>query len=244
MLSSLIFLHRSRVSLLSCKPYFIGTRSQPLIRIILAKQYPVFCTRGKHSIGLIDAFGNQVINQYSYISFVAPQYKRLLTKNRKRSIYTRHQTLRSRFLIAGRTVDLPCQKQTLDYSRLKRRFQKSRIKEIIFYRVCRPEDSHVFKSSNSPQCSHLHLEGKRRRESLKIILVTSGTLRLKEKLMGIVVRKHPELILYAGTIARTATVNDTGKKRRLRKALAKSFVDFLVGMQDKAVHLRGTGLDA
>ena len=62
--------------------------------------------------------------------------------------------------------------------------------------------------------------------------------------MGIVIRKHPELILYARTIARTATVNNTGKKRRLRKALAKSFVDFLVGMQDKAVHLRGTGLDA
>ena len=243
MLRSLIFLHRSRVSLLSCKPYFIGTRSQPLICIILTQQYPVFSTRGKHTIGLIDAFGNQVINQYSYISFVAPQYKRLLIKNRKRSIYTSHKTLRSRFLIAGRTVDLPGQKQTLDDSRLKRRFQKSRIKEIIFYRIRRPEDTHVFKSSNRLQRTHLHLEGKRRRESLKIILVTSGTLRLKEKLMGIVVRKHPELILYARTIAWSAAVNNTGKKRRLRKTLAKSFVDFLVGMQDEAVHLCRTGLD-
>ena len=55
--------------------------------------------------------------------------------------------------------------------------------------------------------------------------------------MGIVLRKNSELVFYAGTISRTTTVDYSGKKRRPVKAGTKNFMNFLISVENVAMHL-------
>ena len=58
-----------------------------------------------------------------------------------------------------------------------------------------------------------------------------------------VVRKDPEFVFDAGTIARTPSGNHPGEKGRIAKSRPKNLVYPFVGMQDKAVHLLSAALD-
>src|SRR5262245_43639235 len=48
-----------------------GGQSQ--VRIVLPQQQPIFSAGGKHPIRFDSALGDQVIDQHTYISLIAPQ---------------------------------------------------------------------------------------------------------------------------------------------------------------------------
>ena len=56
--------------------------------------------------------------------------------------------------------------------------------------------------------------------------------------MGILVRKGAELVLDGRAVARAATVDQTREKGRPVEAGSEDFVDFLVRVENVAVHLR------
>ena len=148
-----------------------------------------------------------------------------------------HNALCGRFFIAGRPVHLPGQIEIFHAAGLEGRVQQGRVKEIIFHGVGRAENTDLLQPLDGVQRIHLDLEGKRRGEPLQIILVGPPPLRLKEKLVRIVLRKYPQFVLYAGTVARAAAMDQTGKQRRIFKAGAEDLMDTVVRVQDIARHL-------
>ena len=61
--------------------------------------------------------------------------------------------------------------------------------------------------------------------------------------MGVVLGKHPELVLYARAVARALTVDDAGEKRRVPESGSEYLVHLLVGMENIAFHLIAIFLD-
>ena len=89
----------------------------------------------------------------------------------------------------------------------------------------------------------LGLKRKRRGESLKIIFIRSPTLRLEEKLVGILVRKNPQFVLDARTVSRTPAVDHSGKQRGILETRTEDVMDLTVGVKDETRHLGCPVLD-
>ena len=183
----------------------VRDRSKPEIGIILSQERTVLCPRCKHSIRFIDTLCDEIVNKNSDVRLVSLQDERILSGNLKMGIHTCNQTLGCRLLISGRSVDLTCKIKVLDVLQFKRRLELSRIEIVIFDSICRTENLCIFKTLDIMQSFHLDVQWKGRREALKIILIRSPTLRLKEELVLSLVRKSSELILDARTIARSDT---------------------------------------
>ena len=83
------------------------------ISIVLAQQNAIFGTGSKHAVGLVYALVDQVINQYTNVSLVAPKDKRILPFQLSMGINAGHQTLCSRLLISRGSIHLTSQEKPL-----------------------------------------------------------------------------------------------------------------------------------
>ena len=118
-----------------------------------------------------------------------------------------------------------------------------RIEIIVFYRISRLENDSIFEAGDSMKCLQLDIQGKGRREPLKIILRTGPALRFQEKLVGILIGKGTQLVFDGRTIPRPTTMDHPGKQGRTIEAGTKDVMDLFVRMKDKALHLGRPGLD-
>ena len=90
----------------------LADRRQPPVGVVLAQQQPILGARGEHPVRLAaDSARHQVVDHHADIGLVAPQNQRRFAANLKRRVDSRHQTLRARFLVAGRAVDLAGEEQ-------------------------------------------------------------------------------------------------------------------------------------
>ena len=93
--------------------------SQPFIGIVLTEKNPVFSPGCKHSVRLVNTFGNKIIYQNTNIRFIPAQDERILFGKFEMCVYTRNNSLCSSFLIAGSSVHLTCKIKILNKFRLK-----------------------------------------------------------------------------------------------------------------------------
>ena len=213
-------------------------RREPDVGIVLPEQDAVFRPRGEHPVGFIDPFRNEVVDQDTDVRLVPAQDKGLLSAQLPVGVDTRHNPLRRGFLITRGSIDLARQEEVFDAARLQRRTQQGGIEIVVFDGVGRAEDLDVLQPLDGMEGLQLHVQRQRGGESLQVVFVGPPAFRLQEKLMGVVVRKHPELVFDARTITRAAPVNHAGEQRRLVKAGPQDFVDAFVGVQDETIHLR------
>ncbi len=104
-------------------------RCETHVGIVLTQKYAVFSARGKHAVRLIDALGDEIIDQHSYISFIAREGKRLGSFDLESGIDSRYQPLSGGFLITGGTVDLTGEIEAADELRLKCVIELRRVKK-------------------------------------------------------------------------------------------------------------------
>ena len=141
------------------------------------------------------------------------------------------------FFVPCRAIDLTGKIQIRDVLQLKRNLQLRRVEVIIFNGISRLEYLCVFQTFDGMKRIQLGLERQGRGESLKIVFGSVPALRLEEQLVGILVFKNPELVLYARTISRTLAGDLSGKKRGLIETGTEDIVNLLVGVKDIARHL-------
>ena len=202
--------------------YFMTDRRESQVGVVLAQQDAVLCARGKHAVGFVDAFGYQVVDQYADVGFVALQYDRLQPLQCPMRIDAGHQTLGCGFLIAGRAVYLAGKVEAAHQLRFERMMQLRRRKVIIFNSIAGAEDVDVFQTADFVQRFQLDFPGQRRREAVEVIFVGAATFGFEEKLMLFLVGKGAELVLDAGTVARSDALDRAVEKRRTVESAAQN----------------------
>ena len=218
-------------------------RSQTKIGGVLTKKNPILSPRGKHPIGFIYTLIDQVVDQNANISLITAKDKRFLLRKLKMGVDTGHQALCSGFFVTRGTIDLSCQEKARNDTGFQRIMQILWIEIIVFYRISRLENDSIFEAGDSMKCLQLDIQGKGRREPLKIILRTGPALRFQEKLVGILIGKGTQLVFDGRTIPRPTTMDHPGKQGRTIEAGTKDVMDLFVRMKDKALHLGRPGLD-
>ena len=241
--SSIVFFTSEPVTIIRGKAQFPRALGEAKIRIVLAKQDTILRPRSKHAIGFIHALRDQIIYQNTYIRLITTENERFLIMTLKMSIDPGHDTLSSRFLISGRTIDLSRQKEVFNLLQFKVGFQLCRIKIVIFYSISRAEYLDIFQTLDLMQRLQLNIERKRRGKTLQIILVGVSPFRFEEKLMMIVIGKYTKFVFDARTITRTPAADQPIEKRGILEPASKGFMNGRIGMQDETLHLRSTVLD-
>src|SRR3989339_292293 len=87
--------------------------------------------RRKHPVWLIGALVHQIINQNSNICFRASEDEWFFFLYQQGGVYPGHQTLRGCFLVPRSSVNLPCEKESVNEFRLQRQFYLVRWKEVV-----------------------------------------------------------------------------------------------------------------
>ena len=87
---------------------------KPEIGVVLSKQQPELSARSEHAIGLGSAEANQIVYEHAQIRLVASWRPRLEARDATGCIQSGEQTLRARFLVARRAIDLTGKVKALD----------------------------------------------------------------------------------------------------------------------------------
>src|SRR3990172_12656742 len=118
--------------------------------------------RRKHPVWLIGALVHQIINQNSNIRFRASEDEWFFFLYQQGSVYPGHQTLRGRFLVPRSSVNLPCEKESVNEFRLQRQFYLVRWKEVVLDRISRTQHCDIFQAGDRLKSFELNFLGQAR----------------------------------------------------------------------------------
>lgn len=102
--------------ILTKKSEFIAIFGESYISIVFAQRESEFCPAGEHSVGLIDAEHDEVVDHDADIALVSSEYEWRLSFEVECGVDTGHDALCSGFLISAGTVDLSCGEEGRDAS--------------------------------------------------------------------------------------------------------------------------------
>ena len=116
-----------------------SSRCQTQIGVVGPEQKPVFGARGEHPVRLQASFRDEVVDEDADIRLVPPKNERRLTRRMPRGVQSGDQTLGCCLLVAGRSVDLPGEKQTAHSPGFQRRTELRRLNEVVLHGVARTQ---------------------------------------------------------------------------------------------------------
>ena len=90
------------------------------VRIVLAKEQTIFCSRCHHTVRLMVLFRDKIIDQNPDIRLGTVEDDRFFSQHFARRIDTRHKALYRRFLITGASVKLTAAEQSPDRLKFQR----------------------------------------------------------------------------------------------------------------------------
>ena len=187
---------------------------QAQIRIILTQQQPVFSATGEHPVGFRHPPRHQIIDQDAEIGFIPTGKPGRFTFDEQSGVDSGQQSLRCRFLVAGRAIDLAGEEQTPDRPGLQGIVQITRIEIVVFNRVAGPGDMRLFQTPHGPYQRQLDIERQTGGNAIRIELMGLQAFRLQENLVGMLVGKAVNFVFDGWAVARTDAFNHAGIQRR------------------------------
>src|SRR5688572_22948016 len=188
--------------------------SQAQIRVVLAKQQPVFGAAGEHAIRLAGAARDQVVDQHADVTLVPLRYERLERACAADGIDAGDEALRRGFFVARGAVDLPGEEQAAQRLCFERTCEIARIEEIVLDGVAGPRDVRAFEPLDGAHELELHVVRQAGRDAVGIHLVGVQALGFDENLVRGLVRESDYLVLDAGTVARAHAFDLAGEHGR------------------------------
>ena len=230
---------------LECRPAAVidqaqlaADAGQAHVGVVLAQLQPVFGAAGEHAVRLVGAVGDQVVDQYAQIRFVAARAPASLLAGETRGIEAGQQALRGGFFIAGGAVDLAGEEQAADGLGLQRVLQPARIEEVVFDRIARAGDVRVLEATHAADQRQLHIERQRGGDAVGIDLDHVQPFGLDEDLVAGLLGEAHHLVLDGGAVARADALDLAAVQRRAVQRVADDLVGTLAGMGDPAADLR------
>ena len=109
----------------------MGQRRETAVGVVVPQQQPIFGAAGEHAVGLVDAAGDEIIDQHADVRLIAVEDERLAAGKSEGRIGAGHESLSGGFLVAGGAVDLTGEVQTGDVLRFERRLQLVGRSEVV-----------------------------------------------------------------------------------------------------------------
>ena len=200
----------------------------------MPQQQAILRAAGEHSVGLVHAPGDQVVDHHADVGLVAAQYQRLLAGKRQGGVDTGHQSLAGGLLVAGGAVDLSGQIQSGDALRLERRPQLFRREVVVLDGVAVAEDLRPLQPGDQPDHGVLHVAGKAGRQPVDIDLSRVAALGLQEQLVAVLVGEADHLGLQRWAVAGPGRLDLAGVHRRPVQVRPDQIVYRGVGVRDPA----------
>src|SRR5713226_3916908 len=219
-------------------------RRQAAVGIVNAKMEAELGARGEHSVRLVGALGNEVIDQDRRIRLGAIEDEWWLTLYFQASIDARDNSLAGGFLVSAGAVDLAGEEEAFNLLCLKRAFQFGGIDRIVFNGVAGTEHLRVLEAGNGFDDRELHVNRERGAHAVDVNLVRVHAFGLEKKLVRMLVGKFNDLVFDRGTVARADRVNLAAVHRGTMDVLANDAVSFVGRERDVAGDLRIVMCDA
>ena len=211
-------------------PFFTETK----ICIILSQQKTIFCTACHHSIRFMVFFCNQVIDQYSNISFGTVQNQLFPAFYLHSCIDSGNQPLCCCFFISGASVKLSATEQAFDLFEFQRRIQLPWIDAVILNCIGVLNNLCMFQSRNRMVHFILYIFRKRTGHTSNIHFIRIKSFWFNKYLMTFFIRKTNDLVLDRWTVSRSSTFNHTGIQWRTVQIITDDLMRFFVCISQPA----------
>lgn len=235
----LAFGFEPRVADIVDEPEAPSDRGEAQVGVVLAQQETVLGTRGEHAIRLRHPARDEIVDEHAEIGLVAPRPPRLMVAQRARGVHARDQSLRRRFLVAGRAVDLSGEVEPGDRLRLERGLERARIEVVVLDGVAGPRNHGTLEAPDRAHELPLHVEGQAGRDAVRVHLDSVEPLGLDEDLVALAIGEAHHLVLDRRTIARPHALDHARVHGRAIERAANELVRASVRIGDVARHLRG-----
>lgn len=135
-----------------------GVRRESRVGIVLSEQDAVFSAGGKHTVRFVNAFRDEVIDEYADIGFVAVQHEGVVAGAFQCGVDASDDALPGSFFISRGSVHLSGEEKAVEFLRFQRMAQLRRLEEIIFDGVAWAVDLHIAEARNLFQRFQLDVE--------------------------------------------------------------------------------------
>src|ERR1700690_506337 len=176
---------------------------EPQLGTAMVEQQPMLGPACEHPVGLIRSLCDQVVDENPDIGFMATKDQRGGSPSLVGGIDAGNQPLAGGFLITRSSVDLTRKKEVLNPLGLERQIKLRGRREVLFHRICWPEERRVLEPGYRVNHFQLHIERQRGRKAVHIILVCRQSLGLEKKEMPRLVGKPDKLVLNARAVSWT-----------------------------------------
>ena len=210
---------------------------QPEIRVVLAKQKPVFCSAGEHPVRFLGTAGDQVVDQDADIGFGSAKREGRLPQDLEAGVGSGHKSLGCRFFITGGAIDLAGKEEAAHPMGLEGGVELGRWTIIVFHGVPRANDLGLLETGDRMDKVVLDFEGQAGRKAVDIIFPRMAAFRFQEELVLLFLGKFHHLIFDRGAIAGPDPFNSAGIHRRLVEIGADDVVRPRGGVGDPAGNL-------
>src|ERR1017187_740888 len=189
-------------------------------------------SRGKHTVRLVRALADQVVNQDTGVPLGTADHDRIPPTELRPRVQSSHQPLTRGLLVTRCTVDLPGEVQTCDRLHFQSVAELPRIDGVVFDRVTGTHHLRVLQPRH--RCDHrlLHIDGHAGGHAVHIYLVGIQSLGFEENLVPKLIRELHHLVLDGGTVPRTDTLDLTAIQWGTRDAVPKDPMRLLCGVRD------------
>src|SRR5262249_39409892 len=117
-------------------------------------------------------------------------------------IQSRHQSLRCRLFVSGRSVDLAREKQAFDSLRFQRSMELGWLNKVVLDGISVPKNLRALETGQRTNNALLRLSRETHREAVDIDFVDVQPFRLKKDLMAFPMRESHDLVLERRTVPR------------------------------------------
>ena len=214
---------------------------EPLIGIVLTQEYAVLGAAGEHPVGLIGAFGDQVIDEYADIGFISSKCEGCLFDAVLVAVDACNKSLTCGLLVSGCPIDLTCEIEVAEVFGLKGMVQLGRREIIVFNSVARSEHAHVLKARYKAHGFQLYFFWKGRRKAIHIGFYGVAAFGFYEDLVPVFVCEAVNLVFYTGTVSGTLALDGTIEHGALVQGGGEFVVYLRVGVGDVAGQLISNG---
>src|SRR6266403_2042290 len=152
-------------------------------------------------------------------------------------IVVAHDTLSSRLLVSGRSVDLPGEEQVLDCLRLEPRRQLGGGIIVVLDGIARPGHGRALETRNGAQELELHRNGQGSGQPVHVQLVGVEAFGLEEHLVALGVGELHDLVFDGWAIPRTASADRSSVQSGFLQVRADDLLHFFTSPRDPARHL-------
>src|SRR5215471_8101605 len=191
--------------------------SQPQVGIPLSESKPMLRARGQHPKRLVDAPGNQLIDEDAAVRFAPSQNELLLSANRERCVDAGDKALKRCLLVPRGAVQLPSEEEAAHLARLQRLCELRRRREVVLNGIPVANDLHLLQPWNRAQQLELNVRRQAGRQSRRVHDVGIDSVRLEKNLMAISVGKTNDLVLERRAVSRPAADDAPLVERRPMK---------------------------